>query len=253
MDSSEFYKNSAVESKFENLPKILAKSGCLVMATDAFMRERNEDRLFLDLDSDTFAVVDGMGGYNYGDIAAEAVVRAIKEGIKTGLTPAQIQIEAYEIMRRCGVTDGGACYLAGTISGKKLNIWYAGDVTAILFNEKGEIKFKSVNYGLQNVPRGIKPGHPSVDTIRLMNYDRLLIASDGLWNNVIVDEVIELIKSLPIEEAVKELAILAKKGMTEQLGNGSYGNRDNLSIILYQILPVPLRKYNSKESGDSFQ
>jgi serine/threonine protein phosphatase PrpC len=241
MEHPAFKNENIPEGTFDRAETIQAKSGRLAMATDAFMRERNEDRVFFDIERNTFAVVDGMGGYDHGDIAAESVVQAIKESLGSALSPQEMQIKAHEIMRKSGVRKGGACYVAGKIEKKKLSLWYAGDVTGMVINSKGEIKYKTENLGLADVPTGQRAGRAMTGVTELLNYDRLLIASDGLWDNVVLTEAVELVKTLSVAEALKALATLAEKGMSgQELSNGNYGNKDNLSILLYEILPVGL-------------
>lgn len=79
-----------------------------------------------------------------------------------------------------------------------------------------------------------------------MNYFRILATTDGLLQNVNIERAMDLMKTLPVERVVRELAEMAKTAMQvgyyeDGQGNREYGNKDNLAIALYEILPVPLR------------
>jgi serine/threonine protein phosphatase PrpC len=86
-------------------------------------------------------------------------------------------------------------------------------------------------------------GKIHIEQVDLRNYDRILVASDGLWDNALEEELVKTISSSPIGKAIEELAILAERRMLgEQMPNGSFGNRDNLSLLLYEILPADLKR-----------
>jgi serine/threonine protein phosphatase PrpC len=243
MEHQDFINEQISENNFDRVETILTKGGRVAMASDAFGREINQDRIYFDLEKDTFAVIDGMGGYDHGDIAAESVAIAMKEGIDNSYSPEQIQTRAHEIMKQSGVIKGGACYFAGRISKKKMSVWYAGDVSAVVFNQKGEIKYMNQKGSLSTVPTGQRIGQFTTDVVNLINYDRILVASDGLWDNVVAEEALKLIKTLPVAQAVKELSVLARKAMNgEIMTNGAFGNRDNLTILLYEVLPADLQR-----------
>jgi serine/threonine protein phosphatase PrpC len=230
------------KNPFEKPEIIEAKSGRISMATDAFLRDHNEDRIFADIERDTFAVIDGMGGYEHGEQVAEIIKVSLEEGIKLNRNPAEIQIDAYNRIIQSGIQEGGACYAVVKIEKKEAKVWYAGDVEVLVFNEKGEIKYQNENVDINNAPTRRSKGRTLIEYAALKNYDRILIASDGLWNNIVKQESINAIKNIPVDEAVKVLAEYARQGMTGQLSDGSYGAKDNLSIIMYQIMPADLRK-----------
>lgn len=74
-------------SGFENIQRIKAKSGNLVLGTEVGGRSRNEDTALIITELDVFGVVDGMGGYAKGDVAARIVAEEILKGVKDKLDP----------------------------------------------------------------------------------------------------------------------------------------------------------------------
>ena len=91
---------------FDTPRLIKTKSGRLVLATDVGLREKNEDALFLNTEKDAFAVIDGMGGYPHGDLAARMVAEAIQEGVHEGVPPKEMQRRAHEKMKESGIREG---------------------------------------------------------------------------------------------------------------------------------------------------
>lgn len=232
---------------FESARRIIAKSGNIALATEKGLRERNEDALVLDVAHDAFAVVDGMGGYDKGDVAARVVAEEIKNDFThPEFDPKNLHILAQRRMRAQGVREGGAAYLAGRIerNGKKLAVCLAGDCGLIVVDRNtGAIKFKSKATSLEYAPSGPRIGRAEITRgIELKNYDRIVAATDGLWDNALAQEVAKVtVQSIKIEDALRMLKDLAIKGMTVEFGEGSYGNPDNVTIMIYEILPVPLR------------
>jgi len=224
---------------FENIIPINAKSGTIVLGTEAFMRERNEDRLVVDLERDAFAVIDGMGGYSDGDRCADCVERALKEGIENDSNHEAIHFNAHELMRDSGLR-GGACYVAVKIEeGKRLKIWYAGDADVVVVDSKGNMKFHNGDININQAPGARNLGKSTVEYVHLKNYDRIILASDGLWDNLPSrEEAFKKMKDMPIDQALKWLVEVVRVIMNDS----GAGNKDNLSIILYEILPNDLLK-----------
>lgn len=233
------------QAGFENLHAIKGKSGSIVLGTEIGLRTgKNQDRAFLNTELDLFGVVDGMGGYWGGDIAAQIVAEEIITAEKQKADPAQMHRNAQKRMRDAQVIEGGACYLAVKIEGKKLQFWQAGDVSLFVVDEKGKIKFESEATDLGDSPRGISCGLSTKGTARLMNYDRIVVVSDGVTNNMDLAIFFLEVKNLKIVEAVKTLEERTKARMAMPLdihNSERHGTHDNITILMYEILPVPLR------------
>ena len=93
-----------------------------------------------------------------------------------------------------------------------------------------------------DAPRGLYAGKTIVDRTDIMNYDRIITASDGLFNNIDIEEALAETKGLPVVKALQKLNEMARDGMVHGYGKaGNLGNKDNITIAMYEILPVPLR------------
>lgn len=142
-----------------------------------------------------------------------------------------------------GMFESGACFTAAQIIGKKLRVWSAGDTQLVVADDKGKIKFRSEITELHLVPRGMGGGRANIEITNLMNYDRIYAFTDGVSDNVDIEQVILEMKGLRVEDAIKQLADMCKENMTpERQRRRDYrGSKDNITIIIYEILPVPLR------------
>ncbi|HTX33580.1 MAG TPA: protein phosphatase 2C domain-containing protein [Bryobacteraceae bacterium] len=104
-------------------------------ATDTgLVRERNEDRFWIDADRGVFLVVDGVGGQAAGEVAAETAVHAIRETIFQPGTPeerirAAITHANNRIFEQAtGELEGMACVLtAALVEDGEVTIGHVGD------------------------------------------------------------------------------------------------------------------------------
>ena len=70
-------------------------------------------------------------------------------------------------------------------------------------------------------------------SVDLSPRDTIIVASDGLMDNVHVDEIIECIRKGPLEDAVRCTVDLAERRMREG-GQGEPSKPDDLSVILFR-------------------
>jgi serine/threonine protein phosphatase PrpC len=72
-------------------------------------------------------------------------------------------------------------------------------------------------------------------------YDTLLVASDGLTDNVMQDETIGAIRSGPLDDGLRQLTELAQGRMAHDEDDGKPSKPDDYTVILYRPHP-PKRK-----------
>lgn len=235
----------------ENAPVIETLYGNVSLASNVGVgKERNEDRVFLDTNLNLFGVVDGIGGYERGDEAAEIVCQQVIHGVNQGVDPGVLQHKASTSMRSNGILMGGACYLYFQVIKKEIHARWAGDVKLIIFNESGEVTYETKSTDISSAPRGQNSGKVSVDIADFMNHHIAIAASDGLWDNVALDEVRKLVQETRTGETstlLKKLHDLALVGMREGFMTDyggmtpdkrkDYGKPDNIGIVVFQKLP----------------
>lgn len=225
---------------FESPRRIIGLSGNIALGTDKGLRDQNQDALVLDIRHNSFAVIDGMGGYDRGDQAAIAVAESIQNYFDQAATdPRNLHIQAHRQMRELKLERNGAAYLMGQVgkNGKELSVSWSGDSQLIVIDTNGKIKYVTPPTSLEQVPTGQRAGWPQQIRTELKNYDLVVAGTDGLWDNVMPEEVAGIVSKFKVNEALPKLADYAKTVMNDR----SVGNPDNLTIFIYQILPAPLR------------
>jgi protein phosphatase len=127
------------------------------MVTDAGpARVHNEDRWGVDDAHGVFALADGMGGYNAGEVAAEIAVRTVAQGVgalrAAGLATGDALVRAAGSAHagivefahlRSGCLGMGTTLVAAAIDGERLTVAHVGDSRAYLFRRGQLIRLTS--------------------------------------------------------------------------------------------------------------
>ena len=185
-------------------------------------REQNQDYLVstkLGQDSSLHLVADGMGGYDFGDIAARIVGDSFVYGLSrnmsidetTSVASKNIQTERHNLcVPKMGSTVAGVL-----LHGMEATIFWAGDSRVYVFRDH-ELLFQTEDHSILNelsrkrklsfeereryghiITRSIMGNEDDkVDQqeITLQNGDELLVCSDGLYNDCPVDYLIDSIR-----------------------------------------------------------
>lgn len=239
--------------------------------------EPNEDALAIfhgDESSGVFAVADGCGGMRGGEIAASLALKALEESIASNtssrLRPAILDgiEQANDAIRQRRI--GAACTLAivewqdGVI-----RPYHVGDAKIVVMGGMGRIRYQSICHS--PVGFAVESGWLHADdamhhedrhlvsnvvgcermrieigpAIRLGQRDTVLIASDGLFDNVSIDESVEMLRKGSLERAASRLLDVASNRM---MGEGDEPCKpDDVSLIAIrhqrsaQLPLVPMR------------
>lgn len=223
----------------------------------------NEDRIGVAESADAVLLVlaDGMGGYRGGQIAAKALVNRMLHQFKRSKFPAtdpkaylkDLISDAHLAVIRAGseqyppIEPRTTCVVCLIQQG---SAWWAhvGDSRLYLFrngisftrttdhskveemHRKGKISENQIDahpqrnlvtrcVGYQKLP----PIAAINDEMPLEKYDILLLCSDGLWNPVNEEEMVDNLYQHTLEQAVERLAYQAEFH--------SYPESDNISVI----------------------
>ncbi len=227
------------------------------------------------------AVADGLGGLRAGHQASSLAIESIKEALARGLTDGRSLREAvlngFEDANR-SVLDlgiGAATTLAvAEVQGANIRPYHVGDSLIMVVGQRGRIKLQlvphsPVGYGIESglldeseamyheeryiVSNVI--GTPDMrievgSTLELAPRDTLLIASDGLWDNLHMEEIVGTIRKGPLPRAVATLSAHCDARMHEE-GEGvtTPSKPDDLTLILFR-LHSPSRKSGSRKSNN---
>ena len=228
----------------------------------------NEDCLALlpfDADSGVLIVADGLGGLPAGstasqmaiDIMAEVLAEAassdtpLRDAILNGIEQANQAILAQ--------ASGMATTLAVVeIQGHTVRHYHVGDAMIMVSGQRGKVKTYTVSHSpvgyaveagmldedeavhheerhiVSNVV-GASDMHMSIGTtLQLAQRDTLLLASDGLFDNLYREEIVELIRKGPLKRAASQLVARCHERMQfPQPGLPSHP--DDLSFILFRL------------------
>ncbi|NUL43930.1 serine/threonine-protein phosphatase [Cellulosimicrobium funkei] len=220
-------------------------------------RQLNEDSLVVT--GNLFAVADGMGGHEAGEVASRICVETLAAGVKevrNDLTADELQqlmVTADQAIRRVGGSRAGTT-LAGVAIVRELQglywmVFNVGDSRTYRLSE-GEFEQVSVDHSeVQEmvdegyltdeearhhprrhvITRALGTGEASTADFWMLSVhdgDRLMVCSDGLTSEV-PDEVIrrELAEHHSPQDAVDALIRLALDG----------GGRDNITVIVVDV------------------
>ncbi len=233
-----------------------------------FKTTTNEDAAVLipfKPDAGVIAIADGCGGMAGGEQASRLTVKqlaakvqkssesdaSLRSGILDGIEQANRKI------RDLG-TGAASTLSAVEIDNRVVRPYHIGDSTVLLTGNRGKIKLKTtahspVGYAVEsgmldeseaihhedrhyvsNVV-GSADTHIEIGPKRAMaKRDTLLVGSDGLFDNLQLDEIVELARKGPIADAAQALVDTATARMNEEKADVP-SKPDDLSIILFRL------------------
>ncbi len=213
-------------------------------------------------DSVILGVADGAGGLPAGQRASNTAITALRDSLREsareGVLLRTAIINGIEVANEAvmALSNGSATTL--TVVGADEDTarsYHVGDSAALLVGQRGRIKFQTIAHSptgfaveagfleesealfhaerhvvsnfIGNNEMRIEVGAP----VALAKCDTLLIASDGLTDNVRIDEIVEKIRKGPIGDALDQLAQIARARM---LGVDSRqpSKPDDLTVLL---------------------
>lgn len=208
------------------------------------------------------ALADGMGGYQRGEIASDMAIQSLKQRFESPDTDDLVLLlkqafrQANERIFENGSADGehnmmGTTLVAGVIRGTDLAIGNVGDSRAYLVRANSlnqitndhSLVAEQVAMGAMTQEEARDSQHRNIITralghrqkvdvdifeFTLLPDDRLLLSSDGLHDHIPDSEVVELMTTLPPDEAAKRL-------VTRAIEEGS---TDNVSALCAWAAPI---------------
>ena len=231
--------------------------GRTVALTDTGRKRRHNEDVYV-VDPPIFAIADGMGGANAGEVAAALAADALRETADGGSGEDAVVTLIQEANRRVyqQATEDAAKSGMGTtmtvalLENGRVRIGHVGDSRAYLIRD-GELSQLTDDHSL--VGELVRSGkltpedaetHPQrsvitralgtdpdvdVDTITIetRSGDLFLLCSDGLYSMVGNDRILELVERnrRDLDAAAKALVAAANKG----------GGDDNITVVAFEI------------------
>lgn len=215
------------------------------------------------------AVADGVGGNPAGGSASSILVRCMRETLNAN--------EPESTAVRAAILDGieeanrrilelavgaGTTFAAAELLVDTLRPYHVGDSQILVVGQRGRVKLQTVShspvgYALEagmlddeealhhderhlvsnlvgSAEMRIEVGSP----LALARRDTVLLGTDGLFDNLAFDEIVELIRAGPLIEAARKLAQKAGSRM-ERPAEGRPSKPDDLTFILYRRTGAP--------------
>ena len=227
----------------------------------------NEDSLgIIPLNNDdcVLLVADGMGGMPCGDQASRLAVEQISlslqdaEETESGYRTAVLNgiDAAHDAIVKLAVGAGSTVAMV-EIWKQMARAYHVGDSEILVVGQRGKVKFQSiphspVGYAVQSgmldqsealhhddrhiISNFLGDAEMSIEigfNIKLARFDTVLIASDGLFDNLYLNEIIDIIRKGRLRRAGEKLAQLVNARM---LGadSGHPSKPDDVSFILFR-------------------
>ena len=215
-------------------------------------------------DAAVLAVADGAGGLPGGRKASETAIAVLEASLQKSMEETTLLrtailngIErANDAVR--DLANGSATTLTVvTIEGRIARTYQVGDSEAVIVGQRGKVKAQTmahsptgfaVEAGFLNqrdallhkdrhlVSNFIGTSEMHIDVgapVRLSHRDTVLLASDGLTDNIHFDEIVEFIRKGPLGEALTAITKRAARRMTVE-SKTLPSKPDDLSVILFR-------------------
>jgi len=219
-------------------------------------------------ESVVLVVADGAGGLPAGKRASLTAVSSLVEALSVAMSETVVLrtavLDGIEAANEAvmGLSNGSATTMTVvTIEGRVARCYQIGDSEALVVGQRGRIKLQTTAHSptgfaveagfldqreaLHHAERHLVSNFLGTSDMKidigapveLQPRDTLLLASDGLMDNVHLHEIIEHIRKGPAATAVDTIVDLARRRMQSQ--NSSEPSKpDDLSLIVYRRRPA---------------
>ncbi|NOZ53756.1 MAG: serine/threonine-protein phosphatase [Gammaproteobacteria bacterium] len=218
---------------------------------------------FLD-NSCVLAVADGMGGMPCGSEASKIAVESLRcsldQSVPTGVGFREAILDSIEAANNKIAALGvgaGTTFAAVEIRHSVLRSYHIGDSVVLVVGQRGRIKLQTmshspVGYALEagmldeneairhdkrhfvsnilgNADMYVEIGSP----VRLSRFDTVLVASDGLFDNLRVKEIVEIVRKGALSAVAQALIKKCSERM-QQPEAGQPSKPDDIAFILFR-------------------
>lgn len=215
-------------------------------------------------DAAVLVVADGAGGLPMGRRASRIAVASLEASLQVAMSETMLLRTAIlngidEANKAVLALGGGSAttLTVVTIEGLVARAYQIGDSEAIIVGQKGKLKAQT----LAHSPTGFAVEAGFLDqraalhheerhlvsnflgttdmridmgaSVELKPRDTVLLASDGLTDNIHIEEIVDLIRKGPLDTAIEKLTRLANRRMTGE-ARTQPSKPDDLSVILFR-------------------
>ena len=236
----------------------------------------NEDSAALinrDDGSGVIIVADGLGGVAGGDDASRTVVKILADQIRIAdpvVALREVILNGIDAANRALLDRGlgNATTLAiAEVNSHYIRTYHVGDAVVLLTGQRGKLKLQTMSHsptgyaiesGLidENEAMGHEARHlvsnvvgsPEMRVemgpdVAMAARDTVIVSSDGLFDNLFIEEIIELIRKGPLIHAARQLCERASGRMRIQGNEPSHP--DDMTFVLFRRTAMERRNPRS--------
>jgi serine/threonine protein phosphatase PrpC len=213
-------------------------------------------------------VADGAGGLPGGAQASALTVSTMEAELASaaaaGASLREAILNGFEVanrkVRELGMGAATTLVVVELSGGGQLRTYHAGDSAVLLTGQRGKLKLLTMSHS--PVGYAVEAGlldqeaalhHEDLHVVsnlvgmpdmriemgsaqKLSPRDTVVVGSDGLFDNLHTQEIVDLIRVGPIERSASKLQEAAARRMTEPT-SGQPSKPDDLSFIVYRLRP----------------
>ena len=210
------------------------------------------------------AVADGVGGGQAGErascLAVQTLRSVLERSVKEGLMPRTAILNGIEKANHAlqALGGGAATTLAvAEIRDDTVRPYHVGDSMILVMGQRGKIKLQTVSHSplgfavesgqldeseamhhedrhiVSNVVGDVDMRIEVGSSLKLAPRDTVLLASDGLFDNFYIEEIVSRVRRGPIGKAAGALAGEAHQRMTDPSG-GQPSKPDDLTFVAFR-------------------
>jgi serine/threonine protein phosphatase PrpC len=240
---------------------------CLYTAIQPDKPTVNEDAVGIyacDDEGGVLVVADGMGGLPEGDKASAIAVNtlhdAVYAGCVSGISLRESILDGIEQANNTilsSTTGAATTLLAVEISDRHIRSYHVGDSKALVTGQRGKIKYQTIPHSpvgyaiesglieeddamhhedrhiISNMVGSVEMRVEIGPLLALAKRDTLLLGSDGLYDNLTIDEIVDIIRCGQLEDCAGRLVSVCNSRMTDY-SEGELHKPDDLSFILFR-------------------
>lgn len=210
------------------------------------------------------AVADGVGGMRGGAKASETAIEELTRSIREcegtdGLREAVLK--SFDSANRAILDSGlgsGTTIAVALVEDDAVRFFHVGDSMIVLMGQRGRMRYQTmmhspVGYAVESglldeedamhhedrhlISNIVGSEDMAVEmgpSIRLRPYDTLLLASDGLFDNLHVDEIVERARKGPLPRVMQRLAEDSLRRMVDP-EPGRPSKPDDLTVVAFRL------------------
>ena len=226
----------------------------------------NEDSAGLFLIGDdllVLAVADGMGGGNCGDRASQTVIETLGSRLQTVSQPEQVRgaiLDSIEVANETILNWGigaGSTLAVATFAAGRLRAFHVGDAVVLLCSNRGRIKYSTVAHspvamaveiGVMNESEAMRHEDRNIvsnclgahdmrieigPNIKMAINDTLIVGSDGLFDNLLPQEIVSAICGRGLSKRMTDMLNVAHQRMSNH--HGEHPTKpDDMTVLCFR-------------------